>query len=69
MYFDGTIRFDPVEYIPHHVDVWYCRAVRSWCIQLKTVDDYQIGDSIYVHTKREAMDEKAYIMLTYGLTK
>jgi len=33
---------------PHHVDMWYDRNTKSWVIQLKSVDDYQIGDADYV---------------------
>jgi hypothetical protein len=42
---------------PHHVDCWYDRTTRCWVVQTLTVDDFQVGDSTYVHSRREAVQE------------
>ena len=38
---------------PHHVDMWYDRNTKSWVIQLKNKDNYQIGDAEYVGGGKE----------------
>ena len=38
---------------PHHVDMWYNRGERAWVVQLKSEDDYQIGDAEYVGGGKE----------------
>ena len=45
------------------VDVWYDRYSRSWVVQEKDADDNQVGDAIYVHTKREAEIERNEILI------
>ena len=36
------------------IDKWYDKFTKSWVVQLKDENDYQIGDAIYVYSKREA---------------
>lgn len=42
---------------PFSVDMWYNRPERSWVIQLKDEENNQIGDSIYVYSKPEAVNQ------------
>ena len=44
---------------PHHVDMWYDKNTKSWVIELQSVDDYQIGDAIYIGSgKKDAVKRK-----------
>jgi len=52
---------------PFCVDMWYNRSERSWVIQVKDEDNYQIGDSVYVRTKLEALNQVKYWCEKYGV--
>lgn len=36
------------------VVIWYDKQFRTWVVQCKDDKDNQVGDAIYVYTKREA---------------
>lgn len=38
-----------------NIDRWYDRHIRSWVIQRKDSEGNQIGDSVYVYSKPEAI--------------
>ena len=52
---------------PHHVERWYDRQTRCWIVQLMSVDDFQICDAVYVHSKREAVNETARLHADHNL--
>ena len=55
---------------PHHVDMWYDRGTRSWVIQLKSKDDFQIGDADYIGNGKEAaLARKDFIEKEHKLGK
>jgi hypothetical protein len=55
---------------PHHVDMWYDRHTRSWVIQLKSKDDFQIGDADYIgNGKESALKRKESLEKQYKLGK
>ena len=45
--------FPKYDMTPHHVDMWYDKNTRSWVIQLKSKDDFQIGDADYIGSGKE----------------
>jgi len=45
---------------PFSVDMWYNRSAKSWVVQIKDEENCQIGDSIYVHSKPEAVSQVEY---------
>lgn len=53
----GLITDAPKEDIPFSIDMWYNRPERAWVIQLKDEENTQIGDSVYVGTKTEAINQ------------
>jgi len=52
---------------PFSVDMWYNRSVKSWVIQVKDDENCQIGDSVYVHSKPEALNQVKYWTEKYGI--
>lgn len=42
------------EAVASSIDIWYERRTRSWVVQLKDAEGNQIGESSYVHSRREA---------------
>lgn len=50
----------PKEYPIVRVEMWYDRSVKSWVVQKKDSRSYQVGDCIYVYSKREALDIKKF---------
>lgn len=44
-------------------DRWYDRHSRSWVVQAKDALDNQVGEAIYVYTKREAVAEERQMKL------
>lgn len=42
-------------------DRWYDKRSRNWIVQAKDADDNQVGEAVYVYTKREAIDEERRI--------
>lgn len=49
------------------VDSWYDRHTKDYCIQLKNKDDYQVGDSIRVGTKKDKDSEVERLKREYNL--
>lgn len=39
-------------------DRWYDRRTRNWVVQAKDAADNQVGEAVYVYTKREAIAEE-----------
>jgi len=52
---------------PFSIDMWYNRHERSWVVQVKDEDNCQIGDSAYVHSKLEALNQVKYWTEKYGV--
>jgi hypothetical protein len=44
-------------------DRWYDKHTRSWVVQAKDSEDNQIGEAVYVASKREAIAEEAQMKL------
>lgn len=55
------------EEIPFSVDMWYNRSDKSWVVQIKDEENCQIGDSVYVHSKPEALNQVKYWTEKYGI--
>jgi len=49
------------------LDKWYDRHTRSWIIQLKDDNDYQIGDAIYCGNKDESIILYNDLLKEYGV--
>jgi len=67
---DGDIDFE-IEYHnakPFSIDMWYNRSQKSWVVQVKDEENNQIGDSIYVHSKPEALNQVDYWKEKYGIS-
>jgi len=64
------INWDKVynEPIPVKIDMWYNRNERSWVVQLKDKNDFQIGAAIYVYSKKEALKQVEDWKEIYGLS-
>lgn len=62
---DSAIEFHNEK--PFSVDMWYNRHERSWVIQVKDEDNCQIGNSVYVHSKQEALNQVKYWMEKYDI--
>ncbi len=41
-----------------YVEKWYDRYTRSWVVQVKDKNGYQVGNAVYVYSKREAVIEE-----------
>ena len=52
---------------PFSIDMWYDRHERSWVIQVKDKENCQIGDSVYVGTKPEAINQVNRWKEKYGV--
>lgn len=59
MRFIGIELKDSEERIPTTVDRWYDRRTSSWIVQLKDREGNQIGQAVYVGTRREAEKQEA----------
>jgi len=57
----------PKEEIPFSIDMWYNRPERAWVVQLKDEENNQIGDSVYVGTKPEALNQVKYWTEKYNV--
>jgi len=57
----------PKEEVPFSVDMWYNRPERSWVVQVKDSENCQIGDSVYVGTKPEALNQVKRWTEKYGI--
>lgn len=44
-------------------DRWYDRHTRCWVVQAKDCEDNQVGEAIYVYSKREAVAEQRQMVL------
>ena len=53
---------------PFSIDMWYNRHERSWVVQVKNSENCQIGDSVYVHSKPEALNQVKYWTEKYGVS-
>jgi hypothetical protein len=54
--------------IPHHVDMWYDRHLRSWVVQLMDVYGNQVtAEADYAYTKQEAISIKKLYEDNYKL--
>ncbi len=42
-----------------NIEIWYNRSAKSWVVQMLDDEGNQIGDAVYVYTKREAEIAKA----------
>lgn len=52
---------------PFSIDMWYNRLERSWVVQVKDEENCQIGDSVYVGTKPEALNQVKRWTEKYGI--
>jgi len=57
----------PKEEIPFSIDMWYNRSDKSWVVQVKDEENNQIGDSVYVGTKPEAINQVNRWKEEYGI--
>lgn len=44
-------------------DRWYDRRTRSWVVQAKDAAGNQVGEAVYVYSKREALAEERQMKL------
>jgi len=52
---------------PFSVDMWYNRSVKSWVVQIKDEENCQIGDSVYVYSKPEAIHQVEWWTEKYNI--
>ena len=52
---------------PKSVDKWYDRYTRSWVVQLKDQNGFQIGDAYYCGSRVEAETEENRLKGEYKL--
>jgi len=62
---DSDIKFHNDK--PFSIDMWYNRHERSWVIQVKDEENCKIGDSVYVHSKLETLNQVKYWTEKYGV--
>jgi hypothetical protein len=46
------------------IDRWYDRSLRSWIIQLMDENDFQVGEAVFVYSKKEAFDTPLDYMIS-----
>lgn len=49
------------------IEAWYDRHTKDYCIQLKNKDNYQVGNSIRVGTKKDKNSEVERLKKEYNL--
>ena len=52
---------------PETIDKWYDRKTRSWVIQIKNKEGFQLGEAQYFGTKQEAENEYKRLKAAYNL--
>jgi len=57
----------PKEEIPFSIDMWYNRPEQAWVVQIKDEENCQIGDSVYVASKQEAVNQVNRWKEEYGI--
>jgi len=57
-----------INWTPHHVTRRYDNQTKSWVIQLMTKEDYQIGETTYVHSLVEAVTEEKRLKKEHNIT-
>jgi len=62
---DSEIEFHNAK--PFSIDMWYDRSEKSWTVWIKDEVGNQIGNTVYVHSKPEALNQVEYWKEKYGI--